>query len=312
METDEPMAAAPIAAPVKEKKGGKGAVIGMVFFMLVAIGLGVWVAILLLNPTKGGNGGSDSSSNNGADNSGTVTPATTVGKEEEVRDLVSDVIDSLDGGYRLNLKYDNSGLLVKISDELKTVTNLSYGATITVVTGANVNINSLYTGVINALTKKYSMISVTKEVVVGETEGSYQYYKNSDGLYCRVAPVGYINNGFYFDCTNEHWVTDEDKDLDIELAKVYNATEGKQYPTKYMDARMKNIKKNSSGTYETITASIADAVALFYRKVGGEWQFLTGTQQGVSCDKYNTAELKEAFEGQTCWDSQGNDVVIKR
>ena len=56
------------AAPAKEKKGGKGAVIGMIFFALVAVGLGVWVAILLLNPTKCNDIKNSGSSDNTATN----------------------------------------------------------------------------------------------------------------------------------------------------------------------------------------------------------------------------------------------------
>lgn len=85
METDEPMAAAPVALP-KEKKGGKGAVIGMIFFMLVAIGLGVWVVILLLNPTKCNN---SSSNNSGNDQSATKclpSEENTEKKEEEKKE----------------------------------------------------------------------------------------------------------------------------------------------------------------------------------------------------------------------------------
>ncbi len=61
---DNEMTAAPIAPQVQPtKKGGKGAVIGMIFFALVAVGLGVWVAILLLNPPKSSNTGGGSSDN---------------------------------------------------------------------------------------------------------------------------------------------------------------------------------------------------------------------------------------------------------
>lgn len=60
MESSESMVAATPA-----KRGGKGTLIGMIIFMLISIGLGVWLAILLIN----NNGSSKNSSTKSGDSS---------------------------------------------------------------------------------------------------------------------------------------------------------------------------------------------------------------------------------------------------
>ena len=51
MENKESFAAS--VATMKGKKGGKGTLIGMIIFMLISVGLGVWVTILLINNNNG-------------------------------------------------------------------------------------------------------------------------------------------------------------------------------------------------------------------------------------------------------------------
>ncbi len=64
MEKGEFAAATPVEpTQVVKRVTNKGVVFGMIIFMLTTIGLGVWVAILLLNPPKSNNTGGSSSDN---------------------------------------------------------------------------------------------------------------------------------------------------------------------------------------------------------------------------------------------------------
>ena len=297
-----------------KKKGGKGAAIGMVFFALVAIGLGVWVAILLMAPKESCSKGNTTSG--GSSSGGSSEVATTDEFRKSVSDvqaLLDEVYNSLKGNsYSYNYNY-STGLPIKISDNLWTTTSLGFGASIEATSGVDAMRNNAI-----AVLKKHGMSNVTvPHFGAGEPgNDSSHYYKNDDGLYCAVYEVDKWNGRerFNYSCTNDSWLSEQDKELNIALAEAHKQSdEGKQYgATNYIQGWTRSIKTSPSGNYETIDAMFADSMGEFYRKTDGEWVYLTGTQQGIGCDTYNTDELKEAFEGQTCWDSKGNDVTIKR
>lgn len=51
---------------------------------------------------------------------------------------------------------------------------------------------------------------------------------------------------------------------------------------------------------------------LLYKKVGGDWKYFKSAQQGLSCDTYNTTELRAAFSGNYCYDTATkNDSIVK-
>ena len=294
-----------------KKKGGKGAAIGMVFFALVAIGLGVWVAILLMTPkescSKGGNTASGGSSE--------------VVETDDFRKSVADVQNLLDeignslGGTNYSFEHLRStGLLTKINDNLWTTTGLDFG---TKITAYGNNASTMRNNAV-AVLKKHNMTNTTVTALWPgqESDDTTHYFKNDDGLYCVISDVEKYNgkDSFSYRCSYYAWLSDQDKELIIALAEAYKQSEmGKQYgDVGYIEGFTRSIHKSPSGNYEKIAVSFSDSVGYFYRKVGDDWKFFTATQQGINCDLYNTDELKEAFEGDVCWGSKGNDVTIKR
>lgn len=45
---------------------------------------------------------------------------------------------------------------------------------------------------------------------------------------------------------------------------------------------------------------------LFYKKGDDSWKFFAGTQVEISCQAYNTEDLRAAFKGDTCYDEKNN------
>lgn len=73
-----------------------------------------------------------------------------------------------------------------------------------------------------------------------------------------------------------------------------------------------SIKDSKVSGYQTASISSGDIeemgghVELFYRKTTGSWQYFTGTQSELGCEKYTTTDLKNAYKGEPCWDTTAN------
>jgi len=52
---------------------------------------------------------------------------------------------------------------------------------------------------------------------------------------------------------------------------------------------------------------VGGALGLFYKTPTSDWTFLLGTQQGVSCDRYNTIDSQYAFADEECYDLTKTD-----
>ncbi len=323
----EPVASAPvdrtvpagISAPVK--KGGKGAVVLAIVFALIAVGLGAWIAILLLNPAKGGESGGSSANGNNAGNGGSAGNAVSVSSQDDEIQSLLDAMENAfpNGGYSVDRIYSDYGLPIKVGDKLWTESARSYGAFVKKYEGSEGSATETRNSAISVLKEK-GLKSVSVPIfgyngLEADTDTT-SYFKSDDGIYCHVSDISQVkgsgyNEGyswFEYQCMDEKWLTGDNKKLAIDLAAAYNNTkDGKQYPISYIGGALtRKIKKNLAGTYETITVGFADAAALFYRKAGGEWKYFTATQQAISCSEYNTAELKEAYKGDKCWDESSN------
>ena len=61
----------------------------------------------------------------------------------------------------------------------------------------------------------------------------------------------------------------------------------------------------------TSTKAIAGgSVGIFYKEPSKPWAYLQGTQELLSCDKFNTDTLKKSFAGQPCNDGKGGDNAV--
>lgn len=303
----------PAGISVPAKKGGKGAVVLAILFALIAVGLGVWLAILLLNPAKGGESKNENNTNNGGSSNQAVVSER---DEDEVLNLLDEIEEPF-AGYSSEKSYDHS-MPIKVGDKLWAASVRTYRTRITVYDESDSNIDQMHSSAVSTL-KSHGMTNTPVPQygypMNGEMDNE-SYYAKDNGLYCHIGDVNKATSGYsWFDysCTNKNWLTDENKQLALDLLAAYNRTEdGKEYPANYISGTLtRKIQKNKAGTYEHITVGFDDAAALFYRKVGGEWKFFTATQQGIPCDYYKTDELKEAYRGEKCWDNSGKENTVK-
>lgn len=66
--------------------------------------------------------------------------------------------------------------------------------------------------------------------------------------------------------------------------------------------------QNASLTHGSITGG-GSGVALFWKKADGQWQFFIGTQGLLPCDKFDSDDLRNAFNGHACWDAASETQI---
>lgn len=82
-------------------------------------------------------------------------------------------------------------------------------------------------------------------------------------------------------------------------------------PRKTDQTAVGSLKITDSQTqgYQKATLLIGEAysgggaAALFYKKGSGQWAFFASTQEIIECSRYNSADLKNAFKGDACYDT---------
>ena len=96
------------------------------------------------------------------------------------------------------------------------------------------------------------------------------------------------------------WLTSAEKGLASELETAYHDKTG-EYP-RLLDGLDAKPKDSQVAPYQTLQVSFGGAMGLFYRNnSNSKWQFFTGTQGGMSCEEYNTIDLKKAYAGDICY-----------
>ena len=286
-----------------KKKGGKGLLAITGLLAVVAIGLGVGLVIAMSKKCDEAECAKATNEKKAA-----ATATLNYENDEKIRGIIvslEDAFTSATGGWGADRSFDR-GVQISIGDGIIMSTNHSYG-----IERYDADLSS----------KKTSLRNKTIEVLTdnglkkvdepkgffswAESSSEYGFYEGSN-IICYYSVVG---GNYSVNCADKRWYKEEDKKLTLELAAAYEKKEGNKVG--YLGAETKSITKNSAGTYETIVASLDDAAALFYRKVGGEWKFFVGVQQGPGCEAYNTSELKAAYAGEKCWDDSGNESIVK-
>jgi len=287
------------------KKGGKGAVILAIVFALIAVGLGVWVVILLM-----GNNGAETKKENASNNTNTAVND----NDTKVRELVKEVYEAIPQTYDgyMAVKNFDSGVEISIADGVIMLTNRSYGVTseLTNILSSHEELSVKSRSTIDAaampILSKYGLKKTS------EPKGYYSWGNEHYAFYEGNNIICYYGTGlgFALECADKNWYSEDDKALTLALAEAYKEKKGKAIG--YLGAKAKDVVKNTTGTYERIEAEEDSAAALFYRKVGdNNWKFFEDLQQGPWCEDFNTEELKEAYKGATCLDKSGNSVIWK-
>lgn len=132
-------------------------------------------------------------------------------------------------------------------------------------------------------------------------DGLREYYKDGNGSICAVDTSGNI----FIDCGHESWLSEENKALVKAIWPDYKAKT--KNTMVILNAKVADIKNSSISGYQRLGVdehymSIGvGAVALFYKKDGGSWQYFTSAQAVMSC-KYYKGDIAKAFADDYCLD----------
>lgn len=292
------------SVPLPKEKASPALKILCVVFALIALGLGGYIAYDKLTTTQDvANCIPEVADEPVVDNFAETN--------KEVKKIIQDVSDELTtfglnyGQYQLEKSYDT---YVTYEFEKNYMTNLdgAYGVSF-YVNSAGFDSRLASSGIIEKVMNNHGLkkISFNDAAFIGEGQ---IYYSNDDGYICNYSSQ---SAPAVINCANSNWLTEEDKTLAKSLIDAMKESdEYKGYNgAYYVSASADRIEKTADGKYERITASITDAAGLFYRKTGGKWKFLTGVQQAIGCDWFNTDELRAAYAGASCYDYESNKMT---
>lgn len=121
----------------------------------------------------------------------------------------------------------------------------------------------------------------------------------ADGIVCVVGSGIPALTG----CGYSQWLSETTINLAKELSSAFYEVKG-NYPAT-LNVKSPVIKDSPVAPYQTLQVSMENAAGLFFRtSPNSKWQFFAATQAELSCNDYNTTDLKNAFAGEPCWDEQ--------
>lgn len=215
--------------------------------------------------------------------------------QQEVKNIAKQIYDSVSSNITGGRFYTvfSDGSFIKIpGTDIWTTSNESYG----VISEVSYYDSSIEKQIMDTAYSYAKEVLSNNGFVETKDEISMStklFYNSNTSIYCMVSESSLP---FRAECSKDTWISDEDKELVVSLAKNFGYS--------YIAAKSSNIKNSSVSPYQRLTANGAGAALLFYRvSPNSEWQFFTATQAELLCSDYDTNDLKNAFAGERCWDS---------
>jgi hypothetical protein len=109
------------------------------------------------------------------------------------------------------------------------------------------------------------------------------------------------NFPLYVSCADYSWYQSKAEQL-LPFAEAYKTQDGSWPSSIFTVDYAVHIKDSPASPYQTTVLTGDNFAMLFYRtSPESTWQYFTGTQSPLSCDRYNTVDLKKAFQGEPCY-----------
>ena len=305
------MAGASMAAGKKE---GKGMMMGMmmcVFLAIAGIGFGVYefmqaksakqqIADLKIEIKKddGTTTTIETDKIEIKDDTKTVviTDSTKSDEIADVKNVISGLYEAFSsngiGGYRI---FDDGSAVPISGTSVITRTSESYAFT----TGpVNSNLDKVLQNGYQIATNYLTGNGFTHIQKLGFGDDSL-YYNQEKDIYCWL----FEGSPSYTNCTKASWLTEDEKQLALELAEAAGMT--------MVFARTNDIEDSPIAPYQRLLAGTFGARLLFYRaSPNDKWVFISGAQALVSCDEYND-DAKKAYAGTKCRDvNTGSETTL--
>lgn len=296
--------------PVQEKKKVNVPAILFGITTLIFAGLAVYFGMEYFKPKSGQNG---DAGNQGGNDAVVVETADMVDDYREVGDLVKQMI---------------SGVGISGTGYIKTSSGVDYkidGMNAYVPTRfsieAEVRSNNIAAdgSELGERLKNAGFVLVGEMPSLGSAGPRPDGYLNSDKkiaceVYGNVSYSQYGTDPTYYlnlNCakTSWGWLTDDEEKLMGELEVAYYDKTG-EYPSIMGIAFNDELEDSEYEPYQKMMITVSGAKGLFYRtSPESEWKYFTAVQAPLSCDIYDTEDLRKAFAGDVCYDGQTESTV---
>lgn len=272
------------------KKGGKGPLIGLVVFLLLACaGLGGFLIYHFVTTDHTvANKDCSACQNSSGDNTSSDSWDISNVKAEV------DKIVSMESGS-LTMRDAFFPLVAINNGNSYTPAEMSYGAMFDMYSSDSAKAlekeEQLKADLISIGFSEFGAFKNAPFYVVGD--GTYE----KGNIICAVGQSPYA----YIACSEKDWVSNETNELATQLSNAYYAKVN-SYP---LTIRVSNptIKDSSVSPYQTLQVGTDNAAGLFYRvSPDAEWQYFTSTQAELECSEYNTDDIRKAYAGDKCYD----------
>ncbi|NLA42723.1 hypothetical protein GX865_01000 [Candidatus Saccharibacteria bacterium] len=143
-----------------------------------------------------------------------------------------------------------------------------------------------------------------------EPEGSSLDIYKGKGLICSIQPVAAQISTTTLACGRE-------PDFKSEAEKIKPLASAIKDITQNTLLGGLNIKDSKNSGYKLAELTRSDVVefggsmALLYKRDGGDWQYVTSTQQVPFCSLFNTEESRSAYAGESCLNDDGTESSVK-
>ena len=231
------------------------------------------------------------------ENDGTTTVDLTKSDDSEVKSIVKQIYESVstnisDGRFFTTF---GDGSDIKIpGTNTYTKSNSSYG-----IESPTVFYDSSAGDTIMATAHTYAEAILANNGFTEDREfmSNKLFYNPDTRIYCDVSENSLP---FTVNCSKDTWISDGDKNLSLDLAKISDEF--------YVSAHLDNIIDSTITPYQRLTAGGPGAALLFYRtSPDAEWQFFIGTQGVLLCSDY-TGDVAKAFAGEICLDESTDEI----
>lgn len=98
------------------------------------------------------------------------------------------------------------------------------------------------------------------------------------------------------------------------LKPIAEVTPNLDDKTYFIDLKIENSQVSGYQRASLMTGKINDmggGTALYYKKTSGQWKFFKETQSVLNCSNYSNNDLIFAFQGQSCYGSNGENLTVK-
>ena len=132
--------------------------------------------------------------------------------------------------------------------------------------------------------------------------GNGNYINKEKQIVCNIS----VGSPYSINCGHQSWISEDKIAFANQLAEAVYEASG-SYPFSIDTNYEVTIKDSAINPYQRLNIPVGNAIGLFYRtSPNSEWKYFKAVQAAPECSEFNTADLKNAFAGEQCYEAATN------